>query len=146
MFKINHEEAGKGFELVAKGDYEVFVHNYEQKVSSTGKNMIVVDYEIRTDVDQPHGGQKIQFDNFIIGEKSMWRLQAISKAAQFPQGLEFATYKEWADTLMNKHLIITIGHREHNGNLYPEVKGFKVSKVAAPNAATVKVTEDEVPF
>lgn len=144
MFKINHEEAGKEFELIAKGDYEVIVHNYEQKVSSTGKNMISVDYELRADVQQPHAGQKILFDNFVISDKTMWRLQAISKAAQFPQGLEFASYKEWAETLLGKHLIITVGHREHNGNVYPEVKGFKESKVGAPGK--LEVTEDDVPF
>ena len=29
MFKINHEAAGQGFELISIGDYEVTVINYE---------------------------------------------------------------------------------------------------------------------
>ncbi|MFJ7888425.1 DUF669 domain-containing protein [Lysinibacillus xylanilyticus] len=148
MFKINHEEAGTGFELIAKGDYEVTVINYETK-NEPGKNpRITVDYEIRSDVPQSHQGQKILYDGFTITEKAMWRLQAISKAAKFPNGLSFNSYKEWADTLLNKNLVITVGHREYNGNTYPEVKGFKESQVEAPapQGGTIVVGEDEVPF
>lgn len=147
MFKINHEEAKGGFELVAPGDYEVTVHNYElKKAESTGNNRIVVDYEIRSDVNQPHQGQKILFDNFTVTEKAMWRLHSISKAAKFPDGMQFASYKEWADTLLGKHLVITVGHREHNGNKYPEVKGFKESTAGAPQSGPITVSEDDVPF
>ena len=147
MFKINHEEA-KSFELIAQGDYEVVVVNYEMGQSTSGNNKITVDYEIRSDVPQAHQGQKIQYDNFTITEKAMWRLQAIAKAAQFPNGMTFNSYKEWADTLVGKHLIVTVGHREHNGNKYPEVKGFKES-VAGPvqqNGAPITVSPEDVPF
>ncbi|MFJ5564804.1 DUF669 domain-containing protein [Lysinibacillus xylanilyticus] len=148
MFKINHEEAGTGFELIAKGDYEVTVINYETK-NEPGKNpRITVDYEIRSDVPQSHQGQKILYDGFTITEKAMWRLQAISKAAKFPNGLSFNSYKEWADTLLNKNLVITVGHREYNGNTYPEVKGFKESQVEAPapQGGPITVSDDQVPF
>ena len=146
MFKINHEEAGQGFELIAPGDYEVTVINYEMKqASGSGNNRITVDYEIRSDVNQPHQGQKILFDNFTITEKAMWRLQAISKAAKFPNGLSFNSYKEWADTLRGKNLIVTVGHREYNGNKYPEVKGFKESQAGAPQDSGPAIS-DEVPF
>ena len=78
----------------------------------------------------------------------MWRLQAISKAAKFPDGMNFNSYKEWADTLVGKHLIVTIGHREHNGNKYPEVKGFKESQAGAPQVGgpAITVGNDKVPF
>ncbi|MEB7771447.1 DUF669 domain-containing protein [Kurthia gibsonii] len=144
MFKIDHEKAGNEFELVAPGEYEVVVHNYEMKQSSTGKNMVVVDYEIRADVQQAHAGQKILFDNFIVSENTEWRFQAISKAAQFPQGMEFPNYKEWADTLLGKHLIVKVDHRTYNGNTYVDVKGFKESKLDAPGS--VVVTDGDVPF
>ena len=148
MFKINHEEAKGGFELIAIGDYEVTVINYEMGKSTNGNNKITVDYEIRSDVPQNHQGQKILYDNFTISEKSMWRLQAISKAAKFPDGLTFNSYKEWADTLLHKNLVVTVGHREYNGNKYPEVKGFKESQVGAPapQGGPITISEDEVPF
>lgn len=142
-FKINHEEA-KGFELIEPGDYEVTVINYELKKATTGNNRISVDYEIRSDVPQNHQGQKVLYDNFTITDNAMWRLQAVAKAAGFPDGMEFNSYKEWADTLLNKNLVITVGHKTYNGNTYPEVKGFKESKVEAPEKVTV--TEDDIPF
>ncbi len=148
MFKINHEEAGQGFELIAPGDYEVTVINYEMKKAESGNNRITVDYEIRSDVPQNHQGQKILYDGFTITEKAMWRLQAVSKAAKFPDGLSFNSYKEWADTLLHKNLVVTVGHREYNGNKYPEVKGFKESQVGAPapQGGPITVGEDDVPF
>lgn len=144
MFKINHEEAGTTFEVVAPGDYEVTVVNYEMKQAASGKNMVVVDYEIRSDVNQPHQGQKILFDNFVVSDNTMWRFQSISKAARFPDGLEFANYKEWADTLFGKTLVLVVGNREYNSKTFPEVKGFKESTVAPPGVVTV--SDDDVPF
>lgn len=148
MFKINHEEAGNSFELIAKGDYEVTVINYQQHAAQNGKNpRITLDYEIRSDVQQAHQGQKILYDNFTIAENTMWRMQAISKAAKFPQGMTFSSYKEWCDTILNKTLIVTVGHREYNGNTYPEVKGFKESKVNAPVPnGPITVDESDIPF
>ncbi|KGR88701.1 DUF669 domain-containing protein [Lysinibacillus odysseyi] len=148
MFKINHEEAKGGFELIAPGDYEVTVINYEMKQATSGNNRISVDYEIRSDVNQPHQGQKILYDNFTITDNAMWRLQAVSKAAKFPDGMSFNSYKEWADTLLNKNLVVTVGHREYNGNKYPEVKGFKESQAGAPqqNGPSITVGDSDLPF
>ena len=145
MFKINHEEAKGGFELIAPGDYEVTVINYEMKQAATGNNQIIVDYEIRSDVNQPHQGQKILFDKFTITDNAMWRLQAVSKAAKFPNGITFNSYKEWADTLLNKNLVVTVAHREYNGNKYPDVKGFKESQAEAPQQNGPAI-DGEVPF
>ena len=147
MFKINHEEAKGGFELVAQGEYEVTVVNAVTGVSTNGNNKITVDYEIRSDVPQAHQGQKIQFDNFTVTPNAMWRLQSIAKAAQFPNGMTFNSYEEWANTLIGKHLIVIVGHREHNGNKYPEVKGFKESQAGAPQGSGgIQVSESELPF
>jgi len=77
----------------------------------------------------------------------MWRFQAISKAAQFPDGMNFNSYKEWADTLLGKHLVVTVGHRvANNGKTYPEVTGFKESTAGAPQSGPITVSEDDVPF
>lgn len=146
MFKINHNEAGKGFELIAKGDYEATVINYEMKQSTGGNNVITVDYEIRSDVPQAHQGQKVLYDNFTITDKAMWRLQAIAKAAGFPNGMEFSSYKEWANTLLNKNLIITVDHREYNGKTYANVTGFKSTKAGANSEGPIVVDESELPF
>jgi Protein of unknown function (DUF669) len=144
MFKVNHAEA-KEFDIVKPGEYELIVVNYELKTAASGNNRVIVDYEIRSDVDQPSQGQKILFDNFTVTEKAMWRFQAASKAAQFPDGMSFNSYKEWADTFLNKPLRLVVGEREHNGKKYPEVKAFKVSEASAPET-TIDIKDDDVPF
>ncbi|MCM3454433.1 DUF669 domain-containing protein [Heyndrickxia oleronia] len=143
MFTVDHEQA-KGFEEIKPGEYEVTVVNYEQTTSSNGNPRIVVDYEIRSDVDQPCQGQKILYDNFVVTEKSMWRFHAASKAAGFPSGMQFKNYKEWADAFLNKPLRVVVGEREYNGKKYAQVNGFKVSEVSAP--APINISDDDVPF
>ena len=142
MFTVDHAK-GDGFEPIKPGEYEVTVMNYEQKTAASGKKMVVVDYEIRSDVDQPCQGQKLLYDNFIVSENTEWRFQQASKAAQFPHGMKFNSYKEWADTFMNKHLRVVVGEREYNGKKFAEVKGFKVPEASAP---VVTVSDDDVPF
>ncbi|WP_337220571.1 DUF669 domain-containing protein, partial [Staphylococcus epidermidis] len=143
-FKVDHSKAGQDFEPIKPGEYEVTVINYEQTTSQNGNPRIVVDYEIRADVDQPCQGQKILYDNFTVTEKAMWRFQAASKAAGFPDGMEFDSYKAWAEAFLNKHLRLDVGEREYNGKKYPQVKGFKESQVDPP--APLEISDDDVPF
>ena len=146
MFKVDHTKGESTFEQIKPGEYEATVVNYEQKVSSTGKNMVVVDYEIRSDVDQPCQGQKILFDNFVVADNTLWRFQQASKAAQFPDGMEFSNYKEWADTFLKKPVRLVVGEREYNGKKYAEVKALKVSEVGEPSGQTINISDDDVPF
>jgi hypothetical protein len=145
MFTVDHEKAG-GFEPIKPGEYEVTVVNYELKTAQSGNKQVVVDYEIRSDVDQSCQGQKILFDNFTVTEKAMWRFHAASKAAGFPSGKSFGTYKEWADEFLNKPLRLVVGEREHNGKTYPQVNGFKVSEVSAPADGTITIDDSDIPF
>ncbi|MEX3713622.1 DUF669 domain-containing protein [Cytobacillus horneckiae] len=145
MFKVDHSK-GDGFEVVKPGEYEVMVVNYELKQASSGNNMVVVDYEIRSDVDQPCQGQKILFDNFVVTDKAMWRFQQASKAAGFPDGIEFSSYAEWAKAFLNKSLRIVVSERtDNNGKKWPQVDSFKVSEANAPDSGT-KISDDDVPF
>ncbi|MGG5739716.1 DUF669 domain-containing protein [Bacillus cereus group sp. IBL03679] len=143
MFTVDHTKA-KRFEEVKPGEYEVTVVKYDQTTSQNGNPRIIVDYEIRSDVAQPHQGQQIRFDNFVVTENSMWRLHAASEAAGFPTGMGFKSYKEWADTLLNKHLRVVVGEREYNGKKYPQVTGFKPSEVVPPQS--IQVSDSDVPF
>ncbi|WP_445505794.1 DUF669 domain-containing protein [Niallia sp. 03091] len=145
MFTVDYDKAGQEFEPIKPGEYEVIVVNFELKKAQSGNNQVVVDYEIRSDVDQPCQGQKILYDNFTVTEKAQWRFQAASKAAQFPNGVSFNSYKEWADTFLNKHLRLVVGEREFNGKKYPQVNGFKISEASAP-AGEINISDDDVPF
>jgi hypothetical protein len=144
MFTVDHSK-GDSFEIVKPGEYEVMVVNYELKKAESGNNRVIVDYEIRSDYEQPYQGQKILFDNFTFTDNAMWRFQQASKAAQLPDGKQYQSFKDWADNFLNKHLRVVVGEREYNGKKYPEVKGFKVSEINAP-MTTITVDDSDVPF
>ncbi|WP_437131848.1 DUF669 domain-containing protein [Bacillus atrophaeus] len=145
MFTVDHSK-GEAFETIKPGEYEVTVINYEAKTAASGNERLVVDYEIRSDVDQPCQGQKILFDNFTVSEKTLWRFQQASKAAGFPNGMKFKDHKEWADAFLNKTLRVVVGEREYNGKKYPEVKSLKPSEAPAPDEKPIDIGDDDVPF
>jgi hypothetical protein len=142
-FKIDHSQAAGTYEPIKPGEYEVIVINYELKKSSTDKNVVSVDYEIRSDVEQPNKGQKILYDNFVVSDNTMWRFQSASKAAGFPNGKEFNSFKEWAEFFLNKSLRVVVGEREYNGKKYAQVKGFKESQFPL---GEITVSDSDVPF
>ncbi|MGS0929527.1 DUF669 domain-containing protein [Bacillus safensis] len=145
MFTVDHSK-GDTFEPIKPGEYEATVMHFEEKTAASGNKRLVVDYEIRSDVEQPCQGQKILYDNFTVTENAMWRFQQASKAAGFPNGMKFKDHIEWANAFLNKPVRLVVGEREHNGKTYPEVKGFKLSEASAPNADPVNISDDDVPF
>ncbi|MBU8727813.1 MULTISPECIES: DUF669 domain-containing protein [Bacillus] len=145
MFTVDHSK-GDTFEPIKPGEYEATVMHFEEKTAASGNKRLVVDYEIRSDVEQPCQGQKILYDNFTVTENAMWRFHQASKAAGFPNGMKFKDHIEWANAFLNKPVRLVVGEREHNGKTYPEVKGFKLSEASAPNADQVNISDDDVPF
>lgn len=129
-----------------KGEYEVTVVGYESKKASTGSSMVTMTYEVRDDVNQPSNkGQKINYDNFVATKNSMWRFQALSKAAGVPEGTKFDSIDEWAKTMQNKNVRVVVGLRDHEGRSFPQVNSFKESEVGKPETE-VNISSDDVPF
>ncbi|MGQ7171158.1 DUF669 domain-containing protein [Escherichia sp. R-CC3] len=58
--------------------------------------------------------------------------------------MTFKSYKEWADTFLQKTLRLLVGEREYNGKKYPQVNGFKPSEVAP--IQTIQISDSDVPF
>jgi hypothetical protein len=144
MIKLNlNKDANKEFEQITAGDYEVTVLNFETKKVGD-KNVISVDYEIRSDVDQEFKGQKIRFDDFFCTERALWKIENASIAAGFTEEeATFEKYTEWAKRYVGKNLCVNVGLREHNGKYYPEVKKYMPSAVEAPE---YEISDDDTPF
>ena len=143
-FTVDHTK-GESFERVMPGEYEVTPINFTlNKAAESGNNMIVFDYEIRSDVEQASQGKKILYDNFVVTENAMWRIHQISKAAQLPDKKTYASYKDWANELLNKPIRVVVDDRTYNGKTYPEIKSFKVTEALPP--ATSNITSDDTPF
>ena len=78
MFTVDHSK-GDSFEPIKPGEYDTTVINFEGKTAASGNQRLVVDYEIRSDVEQPCQGQKILYDNFTVTDNAMWRFHQASK-------------------------------------------------------------------
>lgn len=66
-------------EPLEEGVYELSVSAVEEKNSSAGNPMISVTYDV-TNID---GNRKL-WDNFVLTEKSLWKLQEFFKALGLP--------------------------------------------------------------
>ncbi|MEI4617891.1 MULTISPECIES: DUF669 domain-containing protein [Bacillus cereus group] len=143
MFTVDYSQV-RNREKVIPGEYEVTVVHYEQTTSQNGNPRILLNYEIRSDVEQPCQGKQIRYDNFVVTENSMWRLHECSEAVGIPDHMHFKSYKEWADTLLHKSLRVTVEEREYKGKKYPQVNEFHPSKVAPTPSR--QISDLDVPF
>lgn len=124
---FGYDESNTGIEPIEAGTYEVYPTKYTaQNTKKTNKPMIVMNYKIRADVEQKSKGSVIQFDNFVAGENSQWRFNALTKATQaFKSGFDFGTPEGWAENMLGKPVRVKISI---DGKGYPEVKSFLPSK------------------
>lgn len=142
--KLNLNKEVKEFEQIAPGEYEVKVSNFEAKTVGD-KNVISVDYEIRSDVDQNFKGLKIRFDDFFCTERALWKIENASIAAGFTEKeAEFDKYSEWANAYLNKNLRVEIKlQAANNGNQYPRVAKYLPSQ---QEVKEVEVKDSDLPF
>lgn len=152
FFKLDTENVSSGFELVAEGKYEAVIVNAEPKQTQAGKPMLNVDFEIRSDVNQPHQGSKVLYNNFTFEhEVAVKIVNSLLKACGFPHGQSFNSPEEMAQALFNKHLEITVKHeadRNDPAKKYAKAKYYDVSKVNAPqqNGPSITVGDSDLPF
>lgn len=157
FFKFDESNASAGFELVAEGKYEVVIVNAEAKKTQAGKPMLNVDFEIRSDVHQPHQGAKVLYNAFTFEhEVSVRIVNSLIKACGFPDGHAFESPEDMAKQLINKNLKITVKHEEYD----KVVDGQKQKRTAAKakyydpsdanppqqQGAPITVGSDDLPF
>lgn len=145
---LNKDLDNNEFEQIQPGEYEVTACNFEAKVRGD-KNIISFDYEIRADVDQPHKGQKILFDDFFCTEKALWKIENASIAAGFTEEeATFEKYGDWAKTFLNKNLRVEVelepGYKDPT-KMFPRVKRYLPSEVVE-GADSVDVDPNQLPF
>lgn len=58
MFKIDLSKASTGFTKLEEGTYEFVVEDFKVDFTQNGKEVLVMDLIVRSDVQQPHGGAK----------------------------------------------------------------------------------------
>lgn len=153
-FKVDYNNTGT--EPIKPGEYEVTPTKYDVQAAASGNMRVIFNYEVRSDVSQPCQGQEIRFDNFTVTEKSMWRFNQASKAAGIPDGIEFGSVEEWANTFLNRAVRVVVGERTYDGKTFPEVKSFKESQFPKSKTKSddpfrddgrpIDISEDDLPF
>ena len=152
FFKSDSENVTTGeFKIVTEGKYEATIINAEAKKSQAGKPMMNVDFEIRSDVEQPHQGAKILYNNFTFEHEIAVKIvNSLIKACKFPHGTTFDSPESLASALLGKHLEIVVKHeadRNDPNKKYPKAKYYNESKANAPLGSTpVTVGDDDLPF
>ncbi|WP_369707262.1 DUF669 domain-containing protein [Levilactobacillus brevis] len=128
---FGYDETNVGNEQITKpGEYEVYATSFADKLTQQTRNeMEVLNYRVRTDVDQPAKGALIQYDNFVATPKAQWRFNALTKATEmYENGHDFGTPSNWAEEMLGKPFIAVVTMEEDNkGVLRPNVKSFKPS-------------------
>jgi hypothetical protein len=86
--KFDSKKAEGTFTLLPEGEYEVFILAIDHKYSTTGNEMLVVNYKVRDDYEQEGKGQEIRFDNFVNTEKAHWRFHALNRGFKSRRGAQ----------------------------------------------------------
>lgn len=154
ILKINHSEASQGGSRVLPGTYQATVSKAQVKKSSNGNPMIELTFQVRKDIEQPHGGQNV-FDRLVLTEKSMWKVQTYAKAMGLPDGMEVDTYEELATLMKDRNIEVEVGEREYEGKTYaqvnkvnPAIDADEADESADPFAGGGKIdlNDSDLPF
>lgn len=163
FFKMDESTIKTGGGAIKEGDYEVIITTAVPKLSSTNKNMIVVDYEVRSDVDQEYQGWKLRFNNFIIERSNGFTnklLYACGWSEKEGNPPNFTDLADMAQQLVGKTLVVTVEHEDYVDNEGSTRKRGKAkftsrSKLSQPvssddpfanSKGPIEVSEDDLPF
>lgn len=151
FFKMEEVEEVKGFQLPKVGKYEAVIINAVAQKTQAQKDMLVVDFEIRSDVPQESQGAKVLYNNFTFEHPTSRGIaKALCVAAGFPQNHNFSSCEEMANGLINKNLEIGVKHEKggNNDNLYAKSSYYNPSSANPPaqSGPAVVVGDDDLPF
>lgn len=99
-------------EVLEEGTYELVIKKAEEKMSSTGKPMVVILFE------EPNTKTGI-FENYVLTPDALWKMKELCKAigldTEGVQNLEL-------ETLVGQTVMGKVVQREYNGDISNSVK------------------------
>ena len=147
---MDEVEEVKGFQLPKVGKYEAVIINAVAKKTQAQKDMLVVDFEIRSDVPQDSQGSKILYNNFTFEHPiAQGIVKSLCLAAGFQPNHNFSSCEDMANSLINKNLEIGVKHEKgNNDNLYAKASYYNPSNVDAPaqGGQSFTVNDEDLPF
>ena len=129
------------FVLLPEGiELEFYVSDIETKTTSTGRQMLVVNYTVRDDIkeQEEYAGQKIRFDNFVLHPNAMFRFTVLGKAVGFDNDKEYDSEEDFLEEFTNfikyKPLRIKVKHekrKNRDGEIVCDEKGQPIYNAVA---------------
>ena len=128
------------FKIPPVGDYNVLITKGEEKISKSGKNMIVLTVKIQ----HPEYHNEI-FDYIVDGEYAQQRIFNILKSCGITptKGMSITH-----NTFVNRSGKVRIKHEEYNGETQLRIHYWKAAASAPVEAEAPKsgVNPDDIPF
>ena len=160
MIKVDYNQAPV-FEEFKNGFYEAVVAEVKATKTKGGKPMLVFNYIVRDDVDQTCKKKQVNFDNFVIQEDNEYFAGFFAQrsiAYGVPNGMNFDTYTEWAQSVVGNPVRLKIEAVQNgqytNANVVgwhptekPMSTGTRVDNDPfAPGGGPIEVSDDDLPF
>jgi hypothetical protein len=123
FFKVNHK-AENPFDALPVGEYEAIITKAEFKTASSGNGMIALTLTIRDDYEQKGQKRKV-FDNLVMTDNMVWKINQVLKVIGSPDGVEFETADELISAVIHQPVRIKLSQREWNGNKQNNVQEYK---------------------
>ena len=157
FFKFDETQASTSFELVEEGKYEATIINAVAGLTSSNKDKMTLDFEIRSDVPQNHQGAKVMYNTFTFEHEVAQKIvNSLLKSCGFAHGHNFKNAADMANQLIGKHLKITIKHEVYDKKMddgtfekrtAAKAKYYDKSDVSNPQMEDpIVVGDDELPF
>jgi len=126
----------EAFVLCEEGQHVAVIDSIEEKVASTGNDMLVV----KSKVTKGNSVGAIVYDNIVLTEKSLWKLKLFLEALGLKADGKVAID---LDKLVGKAVIIDVIHEEYNGNPKAKLLAYKKLTTQAKPAKTDEDWEDD---
>ena len=98
------------FVKAAEGQHKAKIEKVEEKTSSSGSDMLVVQFRVTSGVSKG----ALVYNNYVLTDKALWRFSALLKALGMKNKGKLAVD---LDMLEGKSCVIEVAHEEYNGSM-----------------------------
>ena len=124
------------FVKAAEGQHKAKIEKVEEKTSSSGSDMLVVQFRVTSGVSKG----ALVYNNYVLTDKALWRFSALLKALGMKNKGKLAVD---LDMLEGKRCVIEVAHEEYNGSMKARIND--VYPVEADEEELEEEDDEEVP-
>jgi len=108
----------QSFVKCEEGTHQVKLKKVEEKVASSGNEMLSMQFEVVSGVST---GATL-YDNFVLTDKALWKLKSFLEIVGMKADGRVALD---TDKLVGKKCLVEVGHEEYNGKQQSRILDYK---------------------